>query len=505
MSGLSPRSDGAHTQRNSRIMPTRSEVSIATTDTVLPPVSPSPSPSSSSSANPPPIHNGLDNPERLWAVLALAMAVGMATLDTAIANTALPAIAYDIHATPAASVWVVNAYQLAMIATLLPFAALGEVLGFRRIYLVGITLFTVASLGCAMAWSLPTLVGARILQGLGASALMSVNTALLRYVYPTRILGRGLGLNTMVVAVAFAIGPPVASVILSFGSWPWLFAVNVPIGLASLLLGYRALPRTAGATHGFDPLVALLTVATFGLLMLGLGEGAHQASAGTVLVEIGVACVCGVLLLRRQAGHPAPMLPVDLFRRPAFTLSVLTAVCSFCAQSLAFVSLPFFFEQMLHRSPVETGFLMTPWPVVVAIMAPIAGRLSDRYPVGILGGIGMALLSTGLILLAVLPAHPEAWDIGWRMAICGGGFGFFQSPNLKAIISGAPASRSGGASGMVAMARLFGQTSGAALVALLFSLFSVRGSVYSLAAGALFAATACVISLMRLTVAGNVE
>lgn len=451
------------------------------------------------------MHDGLEQPERLWAVVALALAVGMATLDTAIANTALPAIALDIHASPAASVWIVNAYQLAMIATLLPFAALGEVMGYRRIYLVGITLFTIASLGCALAWSLPTLVGARILQGLGASALMSVNTALLRYVHPTRMLGRGLGMNTMVVAVAFAVGPPVASVILSFGAWPWLFAINVPIGLMALLLGYRALPKVAGASHGFDPLVALLTVATFGLLMLGLGEGAHQADAGTVVLEVGAACVFGVLLLRRQAGHPAPMLPVDLFRRPAFALSALTAVCSFAAQSLAFVSLPFYFEEMLHRSPVETGFLMTPWPVVVAIMAPIAGRLSDRYPPGLLGGIGMAFLSAGLVLMALLPPHPSVWDICWRMAVCGGGFGFFQSPNLRAIISSAPASRAGGASGIVAMARLFGQSSGAALVALLFSLFSMHGSVYSLGVGAIFAAAACVASLMRLVVVSDVK
>jgi DHA2 family multidrug resistance protein-like MFS transporter len=450
------------------------------------------------------VHDGLDNPERLWAVVALALAVGMATLDTAIANTALPAIAVDIGASPAASVWIVNAYQLAMIATLLPLAALGEVLGYRRVYLAGIMLFTVASLGCALASSLPMLVGARILQGIGASALMSINTALLRYVHPSRMLGRGLGMNAMVVAVAFAVGPPVASVILSLGSWPWLFAVNVPIGLLALLLGYRALPKVAGAKHGFDPLVALLTMATFGPLMLGLSEAAHRADALTVTLEIGAACGFGLLLLRRQAGHPAPMLPVDLFRRPAFALSALTAVCSFAAQSLAFVSLPFYFEEMLHRSTVETGFLMTPWSVVVAIMAPIAGRLSDRYPPGLLGGIGMAFLALGLLLLATLPPHPGAWDICWRMAVCGGGFGFFQSPNLKAIISSAPAARAGGASGIVAMARLCGQSGGAALVALLFLLFNMHGSTYSLGAGAVCATLACVVSLLRLKVSTHV-
>ena len=446
------------------------------------------------------MHDGLQQPERTWAVLAILLAVSMATLDTAIANTALPAIAFDIHASPAASVWIINAYQLAMIATLLPFAALGEVISYRRVYLFGIVLFTVASLGCALAGSLPMLVGARILQGMGASAVMSINIAMLRYIYPKHMLGRGLGLNAMIVAVAFAVGPPVASVILSLGSWPWLFGVNVPMGLLALLFGYRALPRTVGATHSFDPMVALLTAATFGLLILGLGDAAHQASIQRVGLEIASALVFGVFLLRRQAGHPAPMLPVDLFRRPAFSLSALTAVCSFAAQGLSFVSLPFYFEQILQRSPVETGFLMTPWPVVVAIMAPIAGRLSDRYPPGILGGLGMAVLAVGLALMAALPAHPDAFDICWRMAICGGGFGFFQSPNLRAIMSSAPPSRSGGASGVVGLARLFGQTSGAALVALLFLMFGMHGSTYSLVLAACFAAVACVVSLLRLTV-----
>jgi DHA2 family multidrug resistance protein-like MFS transporter len=445
-------------------------------------------------------HDGLEEPDRTRAVLAVILAVGMATLDTAIANTALPAIAADIHASPAASVWIINAYQLAMIATLLPFAALAEVVSYRRVYLFGITLFTIASLGCALAWSLPTLVTARVLQGAGASALMSINVALLRYIYPTRLLGRGLGTNAMIVAIAFAVGPVAASVILSIGPWPWLFGVNVPTGLLALFFGYRALPRTAGATHAFDPVMALLTALTFGLLMLGLGDAAHRTGAERVLLEIGAALVFGFFLLRRQVGHPAPMLPVDLFRRPPFALSSLTAICSFATQSLAFVSLPFYFEQMLHRSPVETGFLMTPWPAVLAFIAPVAGRLSDHYAPGILGGIGLAVLSLGMALLALLPAHPDAWDICWRMAICGAGFGFFQSPNLRAIMSSAPPSRAGGASGVVGMSRLFGQTSGAALVALLFLMFDVHGSVYSLGLGAIVSGIGCLVSLARLKV-----
>jgi DHA2 family multidrug resistance protein-like MFS transporter len=442
--------------------------------------------------------DGLPESARRWAVAALAIAVGMATLDTAIANTALPSIAIDLHASPAASVWVVNAYQLAMVATLLPLAALGEILGYRRVYLGGLALFTLASLACALSTSLPTLAGARVLQGLGASAIMSVNTALLRFIYPSKLLGRGLGFNSLIVAVAFAVGPTIASLILSLSTWPALFAVNVPLGVAAFLIARKALPHTRRAKHHFDGLVAVFNAGTFGFLILALGEAAHNAGAAHVLPELAVALICGVLLLRREAGHPAPMLPVDLFRRPMFALSTITAICSFAAQGLAFVSLPFYFETVLGRTQVETGFLMTPWPVVVAIMGPIAGRLSDRYSAGILGGIGLATLCVGMALLAVLPGHPSVFEIGWRMAICGAGFGFFQAPNLKAIMGSAPASRSGGASGIVATARLMGQTTGAALVALCFTLVGGHGPMLALALGAGFAGAASLASFSRL-------
>ena len=442
--------------------------------------------------------DGLPPEARRWAMLALAIGVGMASLDTAIANTALPAIANQLNATPAASVWIINAYQLAMVATLLPFAALGETIGYRRVCIAGLALFTLASLACAMAWSLPSLVAARLFQGVGASAMMGVNTAMLRAIYPMHLQGRGFGTNALVVAVGFAIGPTAASLILAVAPWPWLFAINVPLGVVAFFLGRRALPVTKRASHQVDALTGLYNVGAFGLLILSLGDAAHQASLATLLPEMLGAALCFVLLLHRQATHAAPMLPVDLLRRPMFALAALTAVCTFSAQGLAFVALPFYFETTLGRSPIETGFLMTPWAVLVAIMAPIAGRLSDRYSPGVLGGIGLAALSAGLVTLLLIPDAPSAWDIGWRMALCGVGFGFFQAPNLKAFMVGAPPDRAGGASGMVATSRLIGQATGAALVAYCFTLSNVRGARYALGLAASFAAAASVASFMRL-------
>jgi len=459
-------------------------------------------PTDVAAAKPPsgPVMDGLPWERRRWAIAAIFTALAMASLDTAIANIALPAIAADLHVSPADVVWVVNVYQIALVATLLPLGALGEIVGHERIYRGGLLLFTLASLGCAMAWSLDSLLVARTLQGLGASGIMSVNTALVRFVYPSRMVGRGFGHNALVVATAFTLGPTIASGILAIGHWPWLFAINLPFGIIAMLIGLKTLPPTPRAVHSFDIFGAVLAAACLGLFIIGIGSAAHKASPPLVIVELIASLILGWILMRRHADHPAPMLPIDLFRQPIFALSALTAVCSFAVQGLSFVALPFYFEDVLQRSQVETGFFMTPWPLVVAIMAPIGGRLSDRYPAGILGGLGLALLGIGMALLAMLPATPSVANIVWRMAICGLGFGFFQTPNMRALMSSAPPGRSGSASGIVATARLTGQTIGAALAALCFSLAGHQGAALALALGAGFAAVGSVMSFLRMAV-----
>ena len=445
-----------------------------------------------------PATDGLPKPQRLQALLAILMAVAMATLDTAITNTALPTIAGDIGSNGAASIWVVNAYQLVMVAALLPLASLGEILGHRRVCIAGLLLFTATSLACGLAWSLPSLVAARALQGLGAAAIMSVNTALVRFVYPAKMLGRGLGLNALVVAIAFTVGPTVASGILSVTTWHWLFLINVPVGLIAIALALRALPVTQRAGRRFDAVAAVLSAGFFALLILGFGAVAHRGSWLLVATEWAIAAICGVALLRREAGYQAPLLAVDLFRQPIFLLSAVTSVCSFATQGLAFVSLPFLLQNVMGHSAVETGFLMTPWPAVVAVMAPIAGRLSDRYPPGLLGTGGLVVLCGGMASLALLPRDPGIIAITWRLVLCGFGFGFFQSPNLRALMGSAPPERSGGASGIVATARLLGQSSGAALVALCLTVSRDRGPELALWMGSGFAAIGSIVSVLRL-------
>ncbi|HEY4371022.1 MAG TPA: MFS transporter [Burkholderiales bacterium] len=440
---------------------------------------------------------GLPERQRIAAMTAILVPVAMSTLDTVITNTALPSIAASIHADAPSVIWVVTAYQLAMVATLLPFASFAEKIGYRRLYVGGLVLFTITSLACGLAWSLPSLVIFRALQGVGAASLMSVNTALIRFIYPPRILGRGLGLNAFMSGVAFTAGPTVASAILSFTTWHWLFLVNVPAGLAAIWLSLRNLPQTPHSAARFDAPAALLCGSFFFLLVLGIGTVSQNGPWRVVLPEWGMALLCAVTLIYRQRHHAAPMLAQDLFRNPVFALSSLTAICSFATQGLAFVALPFLL-QAYGRTQVETGFLMTPWPAVVAVMAPIAGRLSDRYAPGMLCGLGLFIMAAGMAALALMPAHASAFDIGWRMVLCGFGFGFFQAPNLKAIMGSAPPKRSSGASGTVAMSRLLGQSSGAALVALCFYISLKSGPEIALWLGCGFSFAGCLASVLRL-------
>jgi DHA2 family multidrug resistance protein-like MFS transporter len=446
--------------------------------------------------------DGLPPPQRYWAILTIALGLILAVVDGAIANVALPTIAKDLDASPAFSIWIVNGYQLAITISLLPLSSLGEIVGYRRIYLAGLALFTVASVFCALSHTLLLLTVARIVQGFGAAGIMSVNMALVRFIYPRDLLGRGIGINAMVVAVSAAVGPTIAAGILAVGTWPNLFAVNIPIGIAALMLGWRYLPHTRRAPHLFDWQSAGLSAITFGFLIAAIDSLGHGETLLVCASELAVAVIACVLLVYRQTHSASPLLPVDLLRIPVFALSIATSIASFCGQMLAFVAIPFYLESRFGYSAVEIGLLITPWPIAVAFAAPLAGRLVERYPAGLLGGIGLLLFAAGLGALAMVPANPSSFDVIWRMALAGAGFGLFQTPNNRTMIAAAPRERSGGASGMLGTARLLGQTTGAALVALFLARDPQGGTRISLLAGASFAVLGAALSMLRLSEAG---
>ncbi|MGZ5790401.1 MAG: MFS transporter [Burkholderiaceae bacterium] len=442
--------------------------------------------------------DGLPQPQRFYAFLAIAIAMTMAVLDSAIVNVALPTIGNELAITPAQTIWIVNAFQLAVTIALLPRAALGDSIGYKKIYWGGLAIFTAASFACATSHSLFALSLARVVQGLGAAGIMSVNIALVRYIYPKAQLGIGMGYASLIVAASSAAGPTVASLILSVAHWQWLFLVNVPLGLIALVVAGKTLPATPASGHPFDLASAVLNALTFGLLITGLNSFSDAHSHAHAVVLLVGALFFGFIYVRRERRLAIPMLPFDLLRMPVFAFSMMTSISSFAAQTMAYVALPFYFQHTLGRSEVATGLLMTPWPLVTALIAPIAGRLSDRIKPARLCSLGMAVMGSGMISIALLGSTPSGFDLVWRLALCGLGFGLFQSPNNRIIISSAPRERSGGASGLQSMGRLLGQSIGAAFVAIIFGL--VQGNQTALiawCAAALSLVAACASGLRR--------
>ena len=417
--------------------------------------------------------DGLHRPKIYYAVASVCCGIFLSVVDGNICNVALPTISQELGVSSADSIWVVNAFQLVIMMTLLSFSSLGELFSYKRVYVSGVVLFTVGSLFCAMSHTLPLLIASRAFQGIGAAMMMSVNTTLVKIIYPKKYLGKGVGINATVVALAAVTGPTLAAGILSFASWPWLFAINIPIGILTFFMAFRHLPDNPTHVEGrhFNVRDALLNAAVFGLLIGCIEMYSHGASLTTVLVGVALLLLLGFIYVRTQLHRQYPMLPFDLLRIPVFSMSVLTSIVSFTAQMMALVAIPFMLLHTFGMNAVETGLLMTSWPLVIVFVAPLAGSLIGKVHPGILGCFGLLLMSTGCFLLSYIPADASHPDIAWRLALCGTGFGFFQSPNNHMLLSSAPNHRAGSAGGMLATARLVGQSTGAALVALFFHLF----------------------------------
>ena len=436
------------------------------------------------------------------AVIAVLAAIMMGVLDGTVMNVALPTLSEEFHVTPSNIIWVVNAYQLIVTMMLLGFAAIGDVFGYKRVFLCGVSIFVTASALCALSTSFEMMVAARVLQGIGGACTMSINTALLRIIFPPNRLGRVMAANAVIVAVTAASGPALGGAILAVGHWSWIFLMNIPLGLAALFIGWKLLPHNppSKTVRKLDGRSVVLNAVFFGLLIYTIEQIAHDGFSTLLILQAVVAIIVGVVYVRRQLQLPMPILPVDLFRIPIFSLSIGCSICCFTAQMLALVSLPFFMQHSLGLSVAQTGLLLTPWPLATTLTAPLAGRLIERVHPGILGGLGMTIFAAGLCLLATLGQIASPMELGWRMAVCGVGIGLFQTPNNVTITTSAPIQRSGGASGMLGTARVLGQTLGTALVAVLFHVAGNQGGgeVVCLWVALGLAAAAGVMSLSRI-------
>jgi len=421
------------------------------------------------------MNDGLPLPRRYGAIGALCCGTALIIIDGGIANVALPSIARDLHVDSSAVVSIVTVYQLMLVMLLLPFAGLGERIGLKRMYQTGQMIFTVATLLCFFAKSLPFLLIVRAAQAIGAAGALSVSSALIRSTYPAKQLGRGLGVNSVIVSSSAAAAPTIGGLVLAVAPWPWVFACAIPFALLSLVLG-RALPDPKPRHAQFDVLGAVMCAAMFGLVIGGSESAVHGNSPVVSAAIVLTGAAIGYFFVRREKGDANPILPLDLLGRPVIALSAIGAYTAFIASMTLLLSTPFRLTQF-GFSAAMVGACIAPWPLTNMIVAPLSGWLSDRIPAGLLGGIGMAISVAALLLLAFLPAHPSYFDVAWRMALCGSGFGTFMPPNARLIIGSAPQHRAAAAGGLVSTVRLIGQTTGATLVAALLALEVGAGRV----------------------------
>lgn len=441
--------------------------------------------------------SGLDEPRRPVAITSVLAAMALVVLDASNANVALPTIAGSLHVTPAMSVWVITAYQTALLMALLPCAALGESIGYRPVFTVGVALFTGASLLCALAPSLPWLVAARFLQGLGGAAVMALGIALLRVVVLHRQLGTAIGWNALVVALSSAAGPAIGAAILSVANWHWLFIVDLPVGVM-VLLASRALPDVGGTARPLDLFSVALNAGAFASLVIGAELLPTRPALAAVLLA--AAALELVALVRRELPKEAPLIPLDLLRADSFRFSVIASACCFAGQTASMVALPFYLQHELGQNTLMAGLYMTAWPLTVAMAAPFAGHLADRVSTAWLSAVGGLCLATGLGAAALWPLKGDPLLLVPLTMLCGLGFGLFNVANNRNMFLSAPHERSGAAGGMQGTARLFGQTAGAVIMTLLFTLASADAAPQiGLGIGAVLTFVAGLVSMLRVS------
>ncbi|MCW1825254.1 MFS transporter [Enterobacter asburiae] len=415
---------------------------------------------------------GLPGHERARVLAAVMTTTLMGVFDGTMINIALPSMASAMQVPANVAVWFANGYLLSAAMTLAIFAALAARVGYRPVFLAGLATFTLTSLGCALATTPEMLIGMRILQGIGGAATLSIAPAILRSVFPGRLLGRILGLHALLIASSTAIAPVLGGTILDALSWQWLFAINIIPGSIALLLAWRALPReTATDRTPFDAPGAVLSAVLLGsaIMMANSLQSVTQHVSREAVCWGLLALVSALAFIWRIRRAQNPLLPPVMFNNARFTLAALTSLASFVSQGITFIALPFLFQSVYGYSPVVSALLFTPWPLGIVLIAPHAGRWADTISAPLISTLGLMIFVGGLVLLATLPDSPSAWNICLRSLVCGIGFGCFQSPNNREMLSGVAREQASYASGVLSIVRTFGQCLGAAAVGVLLA------------------------------------
>jgi EmrB/QacA subfamily drug resistance transporter len=396
----------------------------------------------------------------------------MTTLDASIVNIGLPSIARAFGTALTGTIeWVIIGYLIVIAALLLTFGRLSDAVGRAPIWTAGLAVFTVGSAVCGAAPSLPFLVAARALQGVGAALILSTSTAILVGAVPPTERGRALGWSAVAIALGVSAGPTAGALLTEHLGWRWIFYVNVPIGVGAVAATLRVLPRTAGRERvRFDPAGALLLAVGIAALNLGLSFGDRWGWTSPRLLgtlALGVCALAGAVLVERRSANP--VLDLRLFRDRIFASALVSMTLAMLALFAISFLLPFYFEELRGFSTARSGWLLTPLPLTLAVVAPIAGAVADRFGSRWLAPLGLAIAAGGLLLLARLDATASTWDVAWPLVLAGLGNGLFQSPNTRALMGAAPATEQGEASGLLATARVTGQALSVAVAGAVFT------------------------------------
>jgi EmrB/QacA subfamily drug resistance transporter len=416
--------------------------------------------------------------DRRWTLLALtSVGAFMTPLDASIVAVALPKMGPLLNLSFAASLWVQAAYLLSIAVLLIPLGRLADQRGRVHFYLAGIAIFTVASLAAALSWNGPSLILSRILQGIGGALLYATSAAIVTSVFPAQERGRALGINVMAVYLGLSVGPPLGGFLVDHFGWPWIFLVNLPIGLAVFLWGWRILPRSQGAGQrretagaflagGLDlPGAALLATFLVGLLVPLTFASEWGWESPRVWTLLGLSVLALAAFRAQETRATVPLVDLDLLRRNRlFAAANLAALLNYMALYSIAILTAVQLQLVQGRSAKVTGWIMLGQPLMQACLSPLAGRLSDRVGSRVLSTSGMLLTALGMVLLALLGRSGSMLPIVAALAIVGIGMAAFSAPNTSAIMGSVDRSQLSVASAFLGTMRVTGQALSVAIL-----------------------------------------
>lgn len=404
---------------------------------------------------------------RKWFVLiSVGMGIFLATIDGSIVNVALPTLVRALDTNFATVQWVVLAYLLTTTTLLLSMGRLGDMVGKKPVYVSGFVIFTLSSMLCGLSPSVYWLIGFRVMQAVGAAMTQALGIAIVTEAFPSHERGKALGISGTLVSVGIVLGPTLGGLLIDALSWRWIFYVNFPIGIIGTFMTLHFVPNVKPTgNQQFDFTGALMLFAGLLLLLLAMTFGQDRGfTDGLILVMLGTAVLLLISFIFIEKRVAQPMIDLQLFHNRLFSISLLTGLLVFVTVAGVFILLPFYLENMLGYGTREVGLLIAAVPILLGVMAPIAGTLSDKIGVRLIATSGLFVLFIGYIAMSRLGLTTSIPIYIISVLPFGAGVGIFQSPNNSAIMGSVPREKLGVTSGLLAITRNLGQTAGIALL-----------------------------------------